>query len=72
MIFHFPILIKANLGVAPASMTSMIQRLDAEGHLVHERYCGGTRDQGPVSGCKKTDEVCGILRTLEKVKLRKR
>jgi len=32
--------IAKNLGISQASVTNMIQRLDAEGHLVYERYRG--------------------------------
>ncbi len=34
--------IAANLGISQASVTNMIQRLDAEGYLVYERYRGVT------------------------------
>ena len=32
--------IAANLGISQASVTAMIQKLDAEGYLVYERYRG--------------------------------
>jgi Mn-dependent DtxR family transcriptional regulator len=32
--------IAANLGISQASVTNMIQKLDAEGYLVYERYRG--------------------------------
>lgn len=34
--------IAQNLGISQASVTNMIQRLDAEGYLVYERYRGVT------------------------------
>jgi Mn-dependent DtxR family transcriptional regulator len=34
--------IAGNLGVSQASVTNMIQRLDAEGYVVYERYRGVT------------------------------
>lgn len=34
--------IAGNLGIAQASVTNMIQKLDAEGYLVYERYRGVT------------------------------
>lgn len=34
--------IAANLGISQASVTNMIQKLDAEGYLVYERYRGVT------------------------------
>jgi len=34
--------IAQNLGIAQASVTNMIQKLDAEGYLVYERYRGVT------------------------------
>ncbi len=43
--------IAANLGISQASVTAMIQKLDAEGFLVYERYRGVTlTEQGRAVG----------------------
>jgi Mn-dependent DtxR family transcriptional regulator len=43
--------IAANLGISQASVTAMIQKLDAEGFLVYERYRGVVlTDQGRAVG----------------------
>ena len=43
--------IAANLGISQASVTAMIQKLDAEGYLVYERYRGvALTDQGRAVG----------------------
>ena len=39
--------IAQNLGISQASVTNMIQKLDAEGYLIYERYRGvGLTDEG--------------------------
>lgn len=58
--------IAQNLGISQASVTNMIQKLDAEGYLVYERYRGVTlTDDGRRVGqaiAKRHDVLTRLLR----------